>query len=443
MQPNQFPQTPGQDWQPQPQAPQQPPQPRYQDPYAALTPPSDLSSYPPQDSYQPPQPTYTQPPAYPEQPQYASQPQQQYPTQTYPPQQPIGTPTFPMTTQVRSQEPPYAHYDDPAPRGQRPPSEFELRFRQHVQSTIAEQPKRTVKVWPIVLGLLLLLILGGGGAAAYFVIKNQQPTAEERFQYAIAAQLQTPYINQDYDIHLDAGSATADFKIKSSMDVTNPASPKISGNYILTSNNKTLHSDLDFVTAGKEKAYVSFNDVDAFSANGIKSKTWYSFDPSDATLSLAIDPFGMISNIGTARGEFPVGKFSEQQQATILRQISSANPYNITNVTDEGDSLRYAITINSENFKKLDTVVAKLIGDDPESGSSDASQKDTQLQILIDKKTNRISKADIKKDTSTIKITITCPPQYEGTPPKDSLDLMKTLQANTTGTDVQPRPAAQ
>lgn len=292
-----------------------------------------------------------------------------------------------------------------------------------------------MKIWPLVLGLLLLLVLGGGGAAAYYILQNQQPTAEERFQYAIAAHLQTPYINQDYTIHLDQNDLTADITIKSSMDVTEPASPKIAGSYTLTSN-KTLERTVNFAVSSKTKAYMSFDQAETLSASNLQPKTWYSYDPSNPVLTLAVDPFGIISKVGTSRGEIPVGQFTDEQQATILNQVSSASPYTIASVADEGEHLRYDITINSDNYKKLDAVVAKLVDDTSES-VSDTATTDTPAQIWIDKETNRIVKYSHKKDKNSVTVAITYPPQYDSTAPKDSVDLMKTLQASTPSAGAQ------
>ena len=291
------------------------------------------------------------------------------------------------------------------------------------------------------IGILLVLILGGGGAAAYYVLKQApEPTAEERFNQAITAHLQTPYIDQAYDMHMEFGGATADIKVTSSMDVSQPASPKISGKYTLTSN-KALARTVDFVTTSRTKAYVSFADSETLSSSGLKPSTWYSYDPSDNLVNLAVDPFGIIKAIGTARGEFPIGRFTEEQQATILSQIASANPYTISSVVDEGQFLRYDLTITKDNFNKLDTVVAKLVGDDTES-TNDAKDNDTTGQVWIDKQTNRFVKFTANKNKDTVKVAITYPSQYGGGAPKDSLDLMKTLEARTP-TDAQaPVPAA-
>lgn len=345
------------------------------------------------------------------------------------------TPVPPQPTQPLG--PPYDHYDEPPQRGHRPPSDFELRFREHVQSSIANPPRPKRKVWPIFLALFLVLILGGGGAAAYFLMQQQggrELTAEERFTHAVAAHLQTPYINQDYDMHMDMNGLTADIKIKSSMDVTDPASPKISGSYTLSSN-KGLNRAVNFVVTSKTKAYMSYDQAETLDSSGLKPKTWYSYDPSDHMLGLAVDPLGLIGSVNTARGEVPVGKFSEEQQATILSQISSASPYTITNITEDGSALRYDITISTENYKKLDTVVAKLVGEDSDS-TADAAKSDTQMQIWIDKQTNRIVKAASKKDMGTSTVTISYPPHYDGKAPANSLDMMKALQANTP-TDAQ------
>ena len=291
------------------------------------------------------------------------------------------------------------------------------------------------------IALLLLLILSGGGAAAYYVLKQAPaPTAEERFNQAITAHLQTPYINQDYDMHMEFGGATADIKVKSIMDVSQPASPKLSGSYTLSSN-KALARTVNFVSTSRTKAYMSFVDSDTLTTSGLKPNTWYSYDPSDHLVNLAIDPFGVIGAIGTARGEFPVGRFSEEQQATILSQIASANPYTISNVTDEGQLLRYDLTINKDNFMKLDTVVAKLVGEDSES-MNDAKNNDTTGQLWIDKHTNRIVKFASVKGKDTVKVAISYPSSYDASAPKDSLDLMKTLEARTP-TDAQaPVPTA-